>query len=550
MSFLNPQRMRERLRPHLKLAVPFEAGIYANSPRWSNKDLDPIPPEKQTWGAVDYWAYWVSDMLAPPLASTVSSVMFLGFTARETIPIVFFGFAICSVVVTLTGKMGATYNIPFPVIVRSVFGMYGSYPAICIRAFVALMWTAILTVQAGAFLQRCLEAIWPSFINFPNHLPESANVTSAGLLCIFLYWFLQTGLALMPIEKLRVLFLVKGAIVPPTFLALFLWAVIVTKGGGPLVTGKMDITSTYMGTAYSALTGLNVIIGLFSSMAVNMPDFGRFSKNRLAGGHQIMALPLIGTLGALTPIFVTSANQAIWGEFEWYMPAVIANFDSRAAKFFTAFSFMIATIGNQIAAGSYPFSNDISGIWPKYINVFRATLFISIFCIVSTPWNIIQNAGGLLAFLSGYSCLMGPMAGVMVVDYYIIKQKKLNIHAMYQDGPEGIYWYSYGFNFRAWIAFFVGVAPLMPGFAKSIDPSIEVGGAWKIYSFAWLYGFTTTSLVYFAINKWIWPQTVSLVEEAVYPPQKGERASDIEIEGESLDGKSGARMGETEKEIV
>ena len=66
-----------------------------------------------------------------------------------------------------------------------------------------------------------------------------------------------------------------------------------------------------------------------------------------------MALPLIGTLGALTPIFVTSAHQAIWGSFEWYMPAVIANFDNRAAKFFTAFSFVIATIGNQIAAGEF-----------------------------------------------------------------------------------------------------------------------------------------------------------------------------------------------------
>lgn len=87
----------------------------------------------------DYWAYWTSDMLAPPLASTVSTVMSLGFTARETIPIVFFGFAICSVVITLTGKMGARYNVPFPVIVRSVFGMYGSYPAICLRAFVAAM---------------------------------------------------------------------------------------------------------------------------------------------------------------------------------------------------------------------------------------------------------------------------------------------------------------------------------------------------------------------------------------------------------------------------
>jgi NCS1 family nucleobase:cation symporter-1 len=115
-------------------------------------------------------------MLAPPLASTVSSVMSLGFTARETIPIVFFGFCICSVVITLTGRMGATYHIPYPVIVRSSFGMLGSYPAICIRAFVAMMWTAILCVQAGGFLQNCLQAIWPSFRNFPNHLPDNAGI--------------------------------------------------------------------------------------------------------------------------------------------------------------------------------------------------------------------------------------------------------------------------------------------------------------------------------------------------------------------------------------
>lgn len=132
------------------------------------------------------------------------------------------------------------------------------------------MWTAILTVQAGAFLQRMIEAIWPSFINFPNHLSEDAGITSAGILCFMLYWVLQSGLSLMPIQKLRILFLVKAVIVPPTFLALFLWAVIVTKGGGPYVTGKMHIESHYMNTAYSALTGLNVIIGLFSSLAVNM----------------------------------------------------------------------------------------------------------------------------------------------------------------------------------------------------------------------------------------------------------------------------------------
>src|SRR5436305_15345818 len=85
----------------------------------------------------------------------------------------------------------------------------------------------------------------------------------------------------MPIRKLRILFWVKGVIVPPTFLALFLWAVIVTHGGGELVTGKMKLTSSYMNTAYSALTGLNVIIGLFSSMAVNMPVGPLLQRHRL-----------------------------------------------------------------------------------------------------------------------------------------------------------------------------------------------------------------------------------------------------------------------------
>ena len=245
-----------------------------------------------------------------------------------------------------------------------------------------------------------------------------------------------------------------------------------------MVTGKAEITSPYLGTAYSALVGLNAIIGLFSSMAVNMPDFGRFSKNGFAGYHQFFALPVIGTLGALTPIFVTSAHQVIWGKFQWYMPAVIEDFDSRAAKFFVAFSFMLATIGNQIAAGTYPFSNDVSGLYPKYINIFRATVIISVFCVVVTPWNIIKNAAGLLAFLSGYSCVMGPIAGVMVSDFYLIKRRKLDINELYKD--HGIYHYAYGFNWRAFAAFGVGFVPLIPGFSKSISPTLNVGGAWKV----------------------------------------------------------------------
>ena len=288
--------------------------------------------------------------------------------------------------------------------------------------------------------------------------------------------------------------------------------------GGPLIKGKVEITSTYMNTTYSVLTGLNAVVGLFSSLAVNMPDFGRFSKNQLAGYHQFLALPIIGTLGALTPIFVTDAHSYIWGDFEWYMPDVIAKFDSRAAKFFVSASFLLATIGNQIAADTYPFANDVAGMLPKYINIFRATIIISVFCIVSTPWNIIKNASGLLSFLSGYSCLMGPLAGTMVSDYYLVKKGKLNVDQLYTD--RGIYWYNRGWNWRAYVSFVVGFAPLLPGFAKSIDNTLDIGGAWKVYTFAWIFGFCLSLVTHYIICMYISPATGSLVESAVYPPQK------------------------------
>ncbi|KAK5273531.1 hypothetical protein LTR96_000131 [Exophiala xenobiotica] len=484
---LSPSRIKAKIEPQLHWKVPMEKGVYkvadkySKDPRWSNPDLDPVKPEDRTWGAVDYWAYWTSDMLAPPLSSTVSAVMSLGFTARETIPIVFCGFLLCSGALTLTGKMGARYNVAFPVLVRSIFGMYGSYPVIVLRSS-----------KAGDFLNNCITAIWPSFANFPNHLPESAGITSAGLLCFFLYWMAQTILACMPIKKLRILFLVKGIIVPPR---------------------HAKMTSSYMNTAYSALTALNSIIGLFSSMAVNFPDFARFSKNNLAGYNQVLALPIIGTY--------------LWGSFEWYMPAVIAKFDSRAAKFFTAFSFILATIGNQIAAGSYPFSNDISGLCPKYINIFRATLIISLFCVVSNPWQIIKNASGLLAFLSGYSMFMGAICGTMCSQYYLILNKKLNIHELYNG--HGIYRYSkVGINWRAYASFFIAVAPLLPGFSKSINNSLDVGGIWKIYTFSCIYGFVVSGLTYYLICRYASDVGPAKIDEAVYPPGKSQ-TGDVEV---------------------
>ena len=148
--------------------------------------------------------------------------------------------------------------------------------------------------------------------------------------------------------------------------------------------------------------------------------------------------------------------------------------------------------------------------------------------------DIIANASGLLAFLSGYSCLMGPIAAIMICDYYVIKKSKLVLPDMYNT--HGIYYYTKGFNWQAFTAFFLGVTPLMPGFAKSIDHNIDVGGVWKVYTFAWLFGFATSFGTYYLICTYVKDLGDAIVGDAVYPAQLGEGSDEEKGVIEAIDG--------------
>jgi len=121
---------------------------------------------------------------------------------------------------------------------------------------------------------------------------------------------------------------------------------------------------------------------------------------------------------------------------------------------------------------------------------------------------------------------MGCVAGVMCCDYYLIKQRKLDVRELYRD--RGIYYYRFGINWRAFAAFFIGFVPLVPGFAKTIGNNLNVGGAWKIYTFAFLYGFMVCGLSYYVICTYISDIGVAKVDVAVYPPKVGDVAADIE----------------------
>ncbi|KAF2245825.1 uracil permease [Trematosphaeria pertusa] len=528
-------------RPHLKVEQPKSAFAEGNE-RWTNKDLDPVPRHARKWGVTSLIAYWISDAFNAATWQFASGIIAVGLTWRESLGIVALGFFIISIVIALNGATGVIHHAPFPVLARASWGFWGSYIAIISRAILAIFWFAIQTMNGANTVRVMLGAIWPSFLTLPNHIPASQGIETNTMVSFFLFWLIQLPFLYMHPNNLRWLFMVKSVIVPVAWIAILVWAFVATEGGE-----LFDQTPSIEGSAYSwaFLSSLTSVIGNYATLSVNQADFSRYS--RVSVKWQLIYvpfLPVVFTFISFIGIAASSAGAVRYGTLQWDPMALIANWSSRACRFFAAFSFALAALGVNISANSLSAANDLTALFPQYVNIRRGQLLCAIIAWALVPWKILASAGSFLNFMAAYAVFLGPIAAIMVFDFWWIHKRKYNTLALYQ--PHSIYRYWHGVNWRAVTAFLVGVAPNLPGFINSINPKIEVGVGARPYYFGWLLGFVATSLVYVGLST-VFPPRESMIERAVLPDEVYEESGYVD-EGVSVGGGSGGeeegRVGE------
>ncbi|KAI9730748.1 MAG: hypothetical protein M1834_005717 [Cirrosporium novae-zelandiae] len=536
----------ELKRPEFHLEVEHPKSAFADgNKRWTNKDLDPVPPRDRKWGVWSFIAYWVSDAFNAASWEFASSIIAVGLTWRESLATVAVGFFIVSIVISLNGAIGVIHHAPFPVIARASWGFWGSYIAIISRAILAIFWFAIQTMNGAETVQVMLGAIWPSFLTLPNHIPESQGIATNTMVSFFLFWLVQIPFLYMHPNTLRWLFVVKSIIVPITFLAMLIWAFKATDGGGDI----WDQHTNVHGSAYSWvwLSSLTSVIGNYATLSVNQADFSRYS--RVSVKWQLLyvpMLPIVFTFIAFIGIAASSAGAARYDQgFQWDPMDLISNWTNRSCRFFVAFAFAIATLGVNISANSLSAANDLTALFPRYVNIRRGQLLCALFCWCLVPWKILASAGNFLNFMSAYSVFLGPIAAIMVMDFWVVHKRKYNTLALYQ--PDEIYRYWHGINWRAIVAFLVGVAPNLPGLINSVNSSISVGVGVHPYQFGWLLGFFSTALVYTVlslafkdkesfIDKTVLPDEIYGESELEGIPQGGDEESlgNQELKGKSM----------------
>ena len=159
---------------------------------------------------------------------------------------------------------------------------------------------------------------------------------------------------------------------------------------------------------------------------------------------------------------------------------------------------MIDTVSVNLAANLVGPAYDFSSLSPKHISYKTGGYITALIAIAMMPWKILESTQGyIFTWLIGYSALLGPIAGIMIIDYFVIRKTRLDVAELYQH--DGRYSYRNGWNTAAVIAFLIGVLPNIPGFLNAAFPAAfpEVSGWLKtMYTYAWFVGIAISSLVY------------------------------------------------------
>ncbi|KAI0850077.1 uracil permease [Daldinia vernicosa] len=512
------EKTQARLTDWHSWKLPKQTSSIAPAHIWTNADQDPVPEEKQTWTKWAFIGYWYSDLVTVSTWTAASAIMTTGLTATDAVLIVLVA-AICNAIPTvLNGAIGADLHIPFPIACRASYGYWLSYFCVVTRAIIALFWFGVQSANGGTCVTAIITAIWPSYARLPNALPKSAGTTSQGLLSYFIYWCIQFPLLMIPSHKLQHLFWVKTVLVTPMALAMVIWITVVAGGQGDFFYAPATVSGSTR--AWLWLSNLTSVTGGYSTLAVNIPDFSRFSKTRGAQLWQLPFIPIFKTLVGLFGIISASASKKVYGTVYWSPLEIIGQWQGspggRAAAFFAAAIWLLAQISVNISANGISFANDVTSLAPKWFNIRRGVVLVSLLGgWALCPWIIISSAAAFLNFMSAYAIFMAPIAGVLACDYWAVKKRRYDVPALYD--PDGIYRYNkWGVNWRALIPTLAVIVPLLPALAKKVTPqNVDVSqGLVNLFTFNWLYGFFVSVVMYYALN-YFFPHETTLIPNMI-----------------------------------
>jgi nucleobase:cation symporter-1, NCS1 family len=469
--------------------------VIADSPL-SNADLAPTGVERRTWTTYNIAALWVGLSIVITTYTLASGLITAGMTWWQGLLTVSLGNIIVLIPMLLNAHPGTKYGIPFPVLVRSSFGVRGANVAAMARALVACGWFGIQTWIGALALDTLMTTLTSSWADFGAHKAVAFAV----------FWLIQVAIILRGIEGIKVLESWAAPLLLGGSVGLLIWGFSAGDGIGNVFSASSTLVSDNQ-TFWSLFApGLAANIGYWITLSLNIPDFTRFAKDQRSQVlGQSIGLPLTMTGFSFVGIAVTAATIVVYGEPIWDPVTLIARLlaDLPLLLILAMIIVLIAQISTNMAANVVSPSNDFSNLSPRVISFRTGGFITALIGIVSFPWKLYEDVGAyIFTWLVGYGSLLAAIGAVMIVDYWILRRTRLDVEELYK--LEGEYTYSRGFNWKAIGSVVIGVVPVIPGFLHAAttkggvvaDPSFLD----QLYRYGVFVTFALAGLSYFTLS--------------------------------------------------
>ncbi|KAK9772566.1 hypothetical protein AB5N19_12456 [Seiridium cardinale] len=476
---------------------------------WCNRDLIPLPPSRRTWGWFNFFGCWSVSSLTVATWQTPNTFLTQGLSVGQAMAIVIISRAICTIFAVLVAWCGLTWHIGFTVQNRYTWGMRGSFIPLLQRILLNFIWTAIQCWNGGKLASVCITAIWPSFAKIPNTLNANMPTTTYELIGFMVFWFISVPFLFIRPEKFKKPFFFSSVACGLAMVALMIWSLSVAKGVGPMFyQGQTIASNSKWSVSWLMLSGINQAIGGKAAGMTNSSDFSRYAKCKrdyILGTLSVYWL--VGVLVSLGGLVTTAAAQKIYGEVYWNPPDLLmvmmdhgqGSSAARAGVFFAALAFAFASMFENVCSNSVAGGIDLSGLFPKYINIRRGSLLTFLAAWIIQPWQLVNKAATFVSVLNSFSVFLAPIMGVMVCDYFLLRRQKIRFSSLFHQKGSN-YWYWHGVNLRVIPCWIAGWAPTIKGLAATAGSIDSPRAVYELYYMAFFIGFFISFTLFYIVN--------------------------------------------------
>ncbi len=470
---------------HIELDVGDDIAL---SPRY-NEDIAPTRASQRTWTRWNVASLWVGMAICVP-TYTLGGVLtaYFGLSVAEALWTILIANIVVLIPLTLNAYPGTRYGIPCPVVMRASFGIIGSNVPSLIRAIVACGWFGVQTLFGGIAIHLMFSALSHSW----------ASLGSVGeVLGFFIFWVANLAVVIRGSESIKKLEALAAPLLLLVAIGLIVWALPKIDLGEVLATPATRPQGAPLLGYFMA--GLTAMVGFWATLSLNIPDFSRYARTqRSQVMGQIIGLPLTMFLFAGLGVILTAASFELTGETISDPINLIGRIDNKFWVVTAMLMIVLATISTNTAANIVSPTNSFQNIAPRYINENRGVMLTGIIGVLLMSWELLKKMGWLDTdvsveslysnWLLGYSSLLGPIAGIMIVDYFLIKGQSYDLLSLYKDGAAYPAWNKPGF-----IAFLIPVGLTLV--------AISSGYLSWFYDYGWFTGSILGGLIYYFVAR-------------------------------------------------